>query len=230
MPLPTLSAAQIHDVVQKVAAYIEEQRQAYRPSAVSLSSSQQKAMHPFFPEPALDATRLFVLIGRRLTNPPFYGELNKMGFEAASLPDFSLMAAITFVDTVVSHEPFTDRLLFHELVHVAQYQKLGLQEFAAKYVRGFLSGGSYEAIPLEMNHTSWRLGLRQGRTRCFQLSLKSNRGLMPKGSSLLRACLHLYNILRYVIGRGHPPTLLTTWVSLRSQWCSLVNDCRVVEE
>ncbi len=74
-----------------------------------------------------------------------------MGFEPAALPNFSLMAAITFVDTIVSHEPFTDRLLFHELVHVVQYQKLGLPEFAAKYVRGFLNGGSYEAIPLEVN-------------------------------------------------------------------------------
>jgi hypothetical protein len=61
------------------------------------------------------------------------------------------MTAITFVDTVVSHEAFIDRLLFHELVHVVQYEKLGLPEFAAKYVTGFLSGGSYEAIPLEMN-------------------------------------------------------------------------------
>jgi hypothetical protein len=26
-----------------------------------------------------------------------------------------------------------------------------LGEFVARYVRGFLSGGSYEAIPLEMN-------------------------------------------------------------------------------
>jgi len=26
----------------------------------------------------------------------------------------------------VSHEPFTDRLLFRELVHVVQYQMLGL--------------------------------------------------------------------------------------------------------
>ena len=74
-----------------------------------------------------------------------------MGFEAASLPDFEHMAAITFVDTVVSQEPFTGRLLSHELVHVVQYERLGLPEFAGKYVRGFLSGGSYEAIPLEMN-------------------------------------------------------------------------------
>jgi hypothetical protein len=61
------------------------------------------------------------------------------------------MAAITFVDTVLSHEPFTNRLLFHELVHVVQYQKLGLEEFAAKYVRNYLNGGSYEAILLVRN-------------------------------------------------------------------------------
>jgi hypothetical protein len=31
-----------------------------------------------------------------------------MGFEAGSLPDFALMKAITFVDTVISHELLTD--------------------------------------------------------------------------------------------------------------------------
>jgi hypothetical protein len=92
-----------------------------------------------------------VLSVERVVNPPFYDQLVRMGFEPAALPNFALMAAITFVDTVVSHEPFTDRLLFHELVHVVQYEKLGLEGFAIKYVRGFLNGGSYEAIPLEMN-------------------------------------------------------------------------------
>jgi hypothetical protein len=86
-----------------------------------------------------------------VTNPPFYPELMRMGFGADSLPDFEEMAAITFVDTVVSHEPFTDQLLFHELVHVVQYEKLGLAEFATNYVTGFLKGGSYEGIPLERN-------------------------------------------------------------------------------
>jgi len=151
MPLPTLRVAQVDWVVQRVVAYIGQQRQTYRPGAAPPGLSQKTAMRPFFPQPALDSTRLVVLAGQRVNNPPFYGELIKMGFEAASLPDFSLMAAIAFVDTVVSHEAFTDRLLFHELVHVVQYAKLGLQEFASKYVRGFLNGGSYEAIPLERN-------------------------------------------------------------------------------
>jgi hypothetical protein len=52
---------------------------------------------------------------------------------------------------VVSHEPFSNGILFHELVHVEQYRQLGIPRFSDLYVRGFLNGGSYEAIPLEVN-------------------------------------------------------------------------------
>ena len=151
MSLPMLTTAQVEWVIQQVAAYIQNQRHTYQPGAAPLSLNQKNAMRSFFPQPALDAVRLVVLAGQRVSNPPFYGSLVQMGFSPAALPDFFHMAAITFVDTVVAHEAFTDRLLFHELVHVVQYEKLGLEGFANKYVRGFLSGGSYEAIPLEMN-------------------------------------------------------------------------------
>jgi hypothetical protein len=58
------------------------------------------------------------------------------------------MAGVTF--QVVAHvEALTPTLLFHELVHAVQYKHLGLRGFADRYVGGFLSGGSYEAIPLE---------------------------------------------------------------------------------
>lgn len=75
--------------------------------------------------------------------------LRSLGFN--NLPDQSTMAAITFSDVVVSHVPFTEGLLFHELVHVEQYRQLGIPRFSDLYVRGFLNGGSYEAIPLEVN-------------------------------------------------------------------------------
>jgi hypothetical protein len=151
MPLPKLGDEQAEWVIQQVAAYIGGQRQTYRGKAVALSRNQRTAMHPFFPASTLESARVVVLAGERVSNPHFYGELLKMGFEAGSLPNFADMAAITYMDTVVSNEPFTDRLLFHELVHVVQYEKLGLANFSARYVKGFLSGGSYEAIPLEMN-------------------------------------------------------------------------------
>ncbi len=151
MPLPKLDDSQIAWIIKEVAAYIDRQRQTYRQRAVPLDQNERAAMQPFFPASCLDSTRVVLLSDQRVTNPPFYGELIKMGFDALSLPDFKRMTAITYMDTIVSHEPFTERLLFHELVHVVQYEKLGLPEFAAKYVRGFLSGGSYEAIPLERN-------------------------------------------------------------------------------
>jgi hypothetical protein len=94
-------------------------------------------MQPFFPASILDSARVVVLAGERVSNPHFYGEFLKMGFAAGSLPNFADMATITYVDTVVSNEPFTDRLLFHELVHVVRDEKLGLAKFAAKYGKGF---------------------------------------------------------------------------------------------
>src|SRR5713101_8276552 len=151
MALPKLSESQIESLIQQVAEYIESQRNHYRSRATPLSTNQKAVMAPFFPQAALDSTEVVVLAGERVGNPPFYGDLVAMGFELALLPNFSEMAAITFVDTVVFHEPIVNRTLFHELVHVVQYDKLGLEEFAARYVNGFLTGGSYEAIPLERN-------------------------------------------------------------------------------
>ena len=109
----------------------------------------------FLPQ-VLDAARVLVLHGVRVENPPFYPMLAGMGF--SDLPDFSQMAAITFSDVVVSHVPFTDGLLFHELVHVEQYRQLRIPRFSELYVRGFLSGGGYDGIPLEVN--AYDLGRR----------------------------------------------------------------------
>lgn len=66
-----------------------------------------------------------------------------------NLPDFADMAAITFVDVIVSHYEFTDAVLFHELVHVVQYSQMDLKEFATRFINGFIQSGSYEEIPLE---------------------------------------------------------------------------------
>ncbi|MGB7436967.1 MAG: hypothetical protein WBR26_28145 [Candidatus Acidiferrum sp.] len=175
MPLPKLRDAEIAWVIQQVGEYIGQQRQTYRERALPLDLHQRSAMQPFFPVSALDSTRVLVLSGERVSNPPFYPELQKMGFEPAALPNFSFMAAITFVDTVVSHEPFTGRLLFHELVHVVQYAKLGLQEFASKYVRGFLNGGSYEAIPLERNAYELDARFAEAPTKPFSVADEAQR-------------------------------------------------------
>jgi hypothetical protein len=128
--------------------YIANQREKYSPRATRLSRLQKIAMQGFYSPQILDQARLLVLKGERIENPKFYAALWHMGFR--NLPDQSMMAAITFCDVVVSHDAFSDGLLFHELVHVEQYRQLGIRRFAELYVRGFLTGGGYDAIPLEI--------------------------------------------------------------------------------
>ena len=64
-------------------------------------------------------------------------------------------------------DPLSRAFLFHELVHTVQYKHLGLQGFAEQYVRGFLSGGSYEEIPLEKQAYELEGKFRKGPDRVF---------------------------------------------------------------
>jgi len=116
-----------------VSEYITKQQANYLSRAVNLAPGQKSAMNGFFREDLLDSVR--------------------------NLPDFAQMAAVTFNQVVVSHQPITSALLFHELIHVEQYRQLGgVKNFADLYVSGFLAGGGYDSIPLEIN--AYSLGSR----------------------------------------------------------------------
>jgi len=156
MPTPQLTPDRIAQVSGLVAQYISMQQETYGHRAVRLSAQQRAAMWGFFSPQLLESTRLLVLQGERVANPDFYPMLRSLGFN--NLPDQSAMAAITFCDVVVSHEPFSNGLLFHELVHVEKYRQLGIPRFSELYVRGFLNGGSYEASA-RGNGTVLRLGI-----------------------------------------------------------------------
>ena len=136
-------------VPRLVAHYIKAQRERFAPQAIPLTPPQMAAMSGFFPSPTLEAARVVELDGARLENPPFRRMLVGMGF--SGLRDLSQITAITFHDVIVSHVPVSSGLLFHELVHVEQYRQLGIRRFAELYVRGFLAGGGYDGIPLEVN-------------------------------------------------------------------------------
>jgi hypothetical protein len=167
MAMPILPPALIAQLSTLVAKYISGQREKYFPVAAPLSNQQKAAMKAFFKPELLNVARLLVLQGERVANPDFYPMLSGMGF--TNLPDQSTMAAITFSETVVSHVPFDTDLLFHELVHVEQYNQLGVTTFSDLYVRGFLNGGGYEGIPLEQN--AYLLGARYAQSRAGSFSV-----------------------------------------------------------
>jgi hypothetical protein len=156
MASPQLTFEQVQQLSTAVAQYIAGQRETFLPASVALTLEQRGTMEGFFVPEILDGTRLVVLQNSRVQNPDFYPQLRQLGFR--NLPDFGLMAGITFGDVVVAHQPFTHGLLFHEFVHVEQYRQLGIPQFSNLYVRGFLTGGGYEGIPLERN--AYALGAR----------------------------------------------------------------------
>jgi hypothetical protein len=164
---PKLTPDQVAQVSELVAGYISAHRGKYAPRAVPLSTQQRTPLEPFFAREVIDSVRVLVLEGERVPNPDFYPMLRGLGFN--NLPDQSAMGAITFCDVVVSHEPFSNGLLFHELVHVEQYRQLGISHFSELYVRGFLNGGSYDAIPLEVNAYSLEDRFRRDPRRAFSV-------------------------------------------------------------
>lgn len=156
MGTPQLSPEQIVQASGAVAEYIASQRERFRSRSARLSAVQEAAIAAFFRADLLGTAQIVVLEKEKIGNPDFYAMLRGLGF--SNLPDFAHMAAVTFQDVVVSHEPFSDGLLFHEFVHVEQYRQLGVSRFAKLYVQGFLNGGGYEGIPLEVN--AYDLGAR----------------------------------------------------------------------
>ncbi|HUI85400.1 MAG TPA: hypothetical protein VL240_14335 [Candidatus Binatia bacterium] len=144
-PQPALSDEQIAAFTRAVADYIRAQRSRYYSRAVPLKFSELWLR--YFPAADLERVRVLQPGVERVFNPPFYAELERLGF--TGLPDFGAMAAITFDDVAVFHRALTPQLLFHELVHMVQYRLLGIDEFARLYVRGYLHGG-YDGTPLEI--------------------------------------------------------------------------------
>jgi hypothetical protein len=179
MDLKNLPPAMVSQLANMVEDYVTSSRKKYASAAVPLTDTQRNAMQPFFSAAVLDSARLCVLRGARVSNPSMYAMAKMMGIR--NLPDFAAMTAITFVDVIVSHQEFTDALLFHELVHVAQYSQIGLKEFAARFVNGFIQGGSYEEVPLEKMAHALEDRFSQNATQVFSVEDEVGQWLKANG-------------------------------------------------
>jgi hypothetical protein len=167
MDLKNLPPAMVSQLANMVEDYITSSRKKYAPQALPLTDAQRSAMQPFFSPAVLDSARLCVLRGTRVSNPSMYAMAKMMGIR--NLPDFADMAVITFVDVLVSHEEFTDALLFHELVHVVQYAQMDVRDFAARFVNEFIQGGSFEEIALEKFACALEARFNQNAAQAFSV-------------------------------------------------------------
>jgi hypothetical protein len=135
--------------------WVSQQRTIFRPLGHLLSDSALATFSNFFDRNLLKNVRVVTVPG--IDNPPFLEQL-RPALSQASVPvlDFSSMAAITFVDTILLVESAArdhrDSLVFHELIHVVQYDILGPDKFVELFITGWVNQGfNYAAIPLEMD-------------------------------------------------------------------------------
>lgn len=130
------------------ARWIREQRDRYRPEGRPLTEEERRLVGSFFSESVLDRARIVIL--DRFENPDFFSV-----FDEAGLPyplDLTRASGLALVDTILvsPRSQGSKTLLFHELVHLAQYDFLGLEEYMEGYVDGWAEGGrSYRTIPHE---------------------------------------------------------------------------------
>jgi len=144
-------ADEIRFLIEQGKAWIAAERAARHPHGQHLSDPLRHRFSPYFGAALLD--RVCIQLVPAIPNPPFYAQLAASG---QPIPlDFSQMAGITFIDTIlVAQSKVTpaawEPLLFHECAHVVQYALLGLDRFVDQYVTGWaMNGRRYERIPLE---------------------------------------------------------------------------------
>ncbi len=129
-----------------VAFYIRVQHDRLAKGAVGLPPRFKDEFTPYFGQDLLGSARLFASESLRFPAVPFEKALRGCG---VSIPSAQRVAAMTFDNLVAVREVPSSNLMFHELVHVAQFRQLGTSAFARLYVRGFLAEGRYDRIPLE---------------------------------------------------------------------------------
>jgi hypothetical protein len=138
-------------VVQQGTGWVRHQRHKHRRNAVPLSDQEFKHLSRFFDTETLRSVRVAHLLV--LENPKLVGLLRLIG--AGDTLDFSAASGVTYDDLILISQSRTDNnapmsLLFHEMVHVAQYRVLGVRGFIERYVRGWADHGcAYLTIPLE---------------------------------------------------------------------------------
>jgi len=134
----------LYSTLPIVRKWIENTLKVHGANATPLISLPFPRLNRVLP-PELLARAKVVLVNGKVPFPP----LSSMG-----LPEFSQMekmplAGITYKDTFfVSHPHQTESLHFHELVHVVQWDRLGVDNFLLAYGIGLMQFG-YQDCPLE---------------------------------------------------------------------------------
>lgn len=142
----------LNDITNYAQQWVHQQILFYNQNSSPLGKSEAELLKHHFHTSTISNTRLSFV--ESIENPTFYSELQKAGI--SNLINFNDTAGITFGNNIVISRKFEHTsgeflsLLFHEMVHVVQYEILGIEKFIFEYFNGWIKNGySYYKIPLE---------------------------------------------------------------------------------
>lgn len=134
------------------AAWVLLRRREYRRIGRGPSDAERGRLRGYFDEELLGRVRVAEV--EFVRNPAVYAWMGRVGVRPPM--ELTTVLGMAFGDAVVVSPAALNgmdsvSLLFHEMVHVVQYEVLGVRGFVRDYVRGWLeSGRDYFAIPMEV--------------------------------------------------------------------------------
>ena len=139
-------------LVERLQEWLYEQRNFYLPSARPLSDEEKSRLSGYFEKRILDLTRIASI--DRILNPEFYDDLAKSG---VPIPlDFTQAVGLTLLDCVLickglwANPSSLISTLFHEMVHVVQFDILGPRKLILLYANQLLRNDyQYHSVLLE---------------------------------------------------------------------------------
>lgn len=141
--------SELGQLVGQAVSWMQEQREKFLPSSHPLSDEQNRNLRPFFSVEILGRLRVVdaSATGQKIPYPPFYEKVRAGG--ARVVPDAAHMTAMPFIDVAVFNRKPTLRTLFHTLVHVAQFEAVGLERVMKGYFETLNESGLWMVVPYE---------------------------------------------------------------------------------
>jgi hypothetical protein len=140
---------ELEQLVAQAVSWLEEQRHKFLPSSHPLNTEQVGNLRPFFSAEILGRLRIVDAhaTGQKIPYPPFYERVRAGG--ARVVPDAAHMTAMPFIDVAVFNRKPTLRTIFHTLVHVAQFEAVGLDRVMKGYFETLNESGLWMVVPYE---------------------------------------------------------------------------------
>jgi len=133
-----------HSTLPLVRKWIDDLLEGHKDQATPIINLGYLRLQQVFPSELLEKARAVVMTGK-VPFPP----LSRMGLPGFSQMENMPMAGITYKNTFfISHLHQSESLHFHELVHVVQWGRLGVDNFLLAYGAGLMQFG-YRDSPLE---------------------------------------------------------------------------------